>query len=431
MFVQKTTSRRDNKIYNCYLVRQSFRTEKGPRSRTIANITGLPEEVREVIAQMLKGKQVVAVDDLALARALDYGGIAIVHDAWKRYGMDRLFLDVPSVRYRSLLKALVFARLLFPSSKLALRDKARGTVLSAACGLDLDETFDEDDLYAAMDELSGRWVHLEKQLFQENTSRVLSLVLYDLTSVYFEGRGPEHLARYGYSRDHRGDRRQVLLAVATDADGVPLHLEVLKGNRGDTTTLKGLLETLKRRFGIDEVESVVFSFDGAMASRVNLQAMEAERLRYVTRLSKSQLGSLMKQLPEDREPELFDHTLLFEIEHEGKRYVIAGGSMRRERDRLRREVRIEKAEKELEALSLVKRGKVDPQKLSSQLGRMLQRKKAHKYFHYHVDDHGKIHYERKQEVIEAEARLDGWYLLKTNLPVEDADTAEVLSHYKS
>ena len=146
---------------------------------------------------------------------------------------------------------MVLGRVLFPSAKLALVDHARGTLLAAACGLDqAREDFDEDDLYAAMDELSGRWVPLEKQLYRQGFPQGVSLVLYDLTSVYFEGNGPVGISRYGHSRDHRSDRPQVMLAVATDAQGVPLHLEVLRGNRGDTTTLQGLLATLRRRFGI-------------------------------------------------------------------------------------------------------------------------------------------------------------------------------------
>ena len=88
-----------------------------------------------------------------------------------------------------------------------------------------------------MDELTGRWVGMEKQ---QSFPQGISLVLYDLTSVYFEGDGPEGTSQYGHSRDHRPDRPQVLLAVATDVRGVPLHLEVLRGNRGDTTTLQGI-----------------------------------------------------------------------------------------------------------------------------------------------------------------------------------------------
>src|SRR5947199_10594221 len=106
------------------------------------------------------------------------------------------------------------------------------------------------------------------------------MVLYDLTSVYFEGNGPSRISQYGHSRDHRSDRPQVLLAVATDPQGLPLPLEVLRRNRGDTTTLQGLLSTLRRRFGIREA---LFVFDGGMSSKVTLEALHERQLKHVTR----------------------------------------------------------------------------------------------------------------------------------------------------
>src|ERR1035441_4971718 len=164
----------------------------------------------------------------------------------------------------------------------------------------LGEDFDENDLYAAMDELTGRWVGMEKQLYRDAFPQGVSLVLYDLTSVYFEGDGPPGISQYGHSRDHRSDRPQVLLAVAADVRGVPLHLEVLRGHRGDTTTLQGLLATLRRRFGIQEA---VFVFDGGMSSQVNLEAMEALGLHYVTRLGAGLLHELLEGLPAEPAPE--------------------------------------------------------------------------------------------------------------------------------
>nr|WP_242524304.1 hypothetical protein [Methylacidiphilum caldifontis] len=110
-----------------------------------------------------------------------------------------------------------------------------------------------------LDELGWLWSGIEKKLYEESQPTGASLVLYDLSSVYFEGDGPAGLAQYGYSRDHRQDRLQVLLAVATDSRGIPIHVEVLRGNRADSTTLTGLLITLRRRFGIQEATLV---FDG-------------------------------------------------------------------------------------------------------------------------------------------------------------------------
>lgn len=429
MFVQITRCKHGHSTYLTYLVRESYRTAQGPRSRTVCNITALPPETRELVAQSLRGQNFVAAEALELTDAWSFGGLAVLRHAWDRWALDRLFSSGVSTRAARLLQAMIFGRVLFPSAKLALADHARGTLLAAACGLDQGgEEFDEDDLYAAMDELSGRWVPMEKQLYEESYPQGVSLVLYDLSSVYFEGEGPLGISRYGYSRDHRSDRPQVLLAVATDAAGLPLHVEVLRGNRGDTTTLQGLLRTLRRRLGIREA---VFVFDGGMSSKLNLEAMEALQLKYVTRLSAGALEQLLAQLPQERAPELWDRTEVMEIVREGKRYVIAGGPWRQQRDQQRRQARLAKAEAELKRLAAVKRNRVNPQKLSSQVGRALERLKAHKYFEYSVEAQGQLQWSRRSRLIQAEAMRDGLYLLATNASVAQIPSTGVVSHYKN
>jgi transposase len=371
----------------------------------------------------------IAPETLQLAQAWSFGGLAVLRQAWEAWSLERLFSSIPCARTVGLLKAMVFGRILFPSAKLALVDQARGTLLAAACGLDqATEDFDEDDLYAAMDALSGRWVGVEQQLYARRSPQGVSLVLYDLTSVYFEGEGPEHLSQYGHSRDHRCDRPQVLLAVAADAQGVPWHLEVLRGNRADTTTLQGLLAALRRRFGIREA---VFVFDGGMSGKLNLEALSALHLHYVTRLCASTLDELLEQRPAEQCPELWDRPQVMEIVREGRRYVIAGGAWRQQRDQQRRAARLAKAEAELQRLAAVKRKKVNPQKLASQVGRKLQQLKAHKYFDYAVDPQGKLQWQRRTELIRAEAQRDGLYLLGTNTTAAQLPAPGVLAHYKN
>ena len=336
---------------------------------------------------------------------------------------------MPQVRQRRLLQAVIFGRILFPCAKLALVEQASGTLLAAACGLcQQSELFDEDDLYEAMDALNGRWVPIEKKLYAEAFQQGVSLVLYDLTSVYFEGKGPQGLGAYGYSRDHREDRPQILLAVATDTQGVPIHLEVLRGNRADTTTLQGLLGTLQRRFGIQQA---IFVFDNGMSSTINLEAMRKEDLHFVTRLSSTTLRELIAQLPQDAQPQLWDRTKLLELSVEGKRYVIAGGEYRQKRDFARRTARLEKAERELQRLAAVRRKKPNPQKLASQVGRKLQQLKAHKYFQYQVDEQGQLQYQKNDELIQSEQNLDGLYLLYTDLEAAQCAKEQVLGNYKS
>ena len=320
MFVQATKSRRNGKTYVTHLVRESFRTPDGPRSRTVCNISKLPEDVRKLVAESLSGRSFVEAEAIGLERALDCGGLAVLVEAWRAMGLDQLLAGVGTARDRSLIKAMVFSRLLFPCAKLALKDR-RGTLLAPACGLPPGECFDEDDLYAAMDAITGHWCALEKGLAAGAFKEPVSLVLYDLTSVYFEGAGPKHIARYGHSRDHRGDRPQIILAVATDTAGTPLHLSVLRGNRADTSTLQGFLKILQRRFGIREA---VFVFDGGMSSKVNLGVIQGDGLNFVTRLSNATLEALLKELPDGQQLELGDSHRLVEIEHGGRRHVIAG-----------------------------------------------------------------------------------------------------------
>ena len=428
MFVQATKStRQKGKTYVSYLVRESFRTPSGPRSRTVCNITDLPPDTREIIAASLKGHTFLPAQEVQLDEALDYGGLAVLSDAWSRFHLGDLFADIGSARQRGLLQATIFSRLLFPCAKLSLAQKAQGTWLPQACGLDAGESFNEDDIYTAMDQLNGHWVGLEKQLYRRAFPQAIRLVLYDLTSVYFEGHGPERLARYGHSRDHRGDRPQIILAVATDTEGMPLHLSILRGNRNDTKTLQGLLHTLRRRFAITEA---TFVFDGGMSSRINLEAMAQAKLGFVTRLSAATLQTLVSELALEKQMELGDSQGLIEISHQGKRYVIAGGPWRQQRDQERRQSRMAKAETELKRLAAVKRKKVDLQKLASQVGRSLQRLKAYKYFTYRVEASGQLQWQRKEELIALEAQQDGWYLLHTNEPIERCTGEQVLAHYK-
>ena len=167
-----------------------------------------------------------------------------------------------------------------------------------------------------------------------------------------------------------------------------------------------------------------------MSSQINLEAMDAAGLGYVTRLSALTLRSLVEELALEKQLELGDRQKLMEISHEGKRYVIAGGQWRQQRDQERRQSRIAKAEAELKRLAAVKRKKIDVQKLASQVGRTLQRLKAHKYFSYSVDAQGQLQWERKRELIAQEAQQDGWYLLHTNEPADRCPGEQVLAHYK-
>ena len=168
-----------------------------------------------------------------------------------------------------------------------------------------------------------------------------------------------------------------------------------------------------------------------MSSTVNLEALNEAQLRFVTRLSNTTLESLLAELPEDQQLELEDRSQVVEVIHQGKRYVLAGGDRRRQHDEERRNVRRTQARLALEQMARVKRKRVDPKKLASQAGRMLERLKAHKYFIYRVNPQGVLEWEEKQATLRKETQRDGWYLLHTNCPVETCAKGQVLGHYKN
>lgn len=429
MYVQTSRSTVKGRTYECRTVRESYRTPKGPRSRLVCNISRLPEHVQVAVEALLKdpGGTLVSPGAIGLSEAVGFGGIAVLHDAWNRFDLDRVLCGVEDASGRGRLKAMVFARLLFPGSKLSLKTVSADSALAASCGL-RQEDLDEDRLYEAMDALSGNWVGIEKGLYREAFPGGATIVLYDLTGSYFEGAKRKKLAKYGYSRDHRDDRMQVILALATSAEGIPIHMEVLKGNRGDNSTLAPLLVTLGRRFGIRQA---VFAFDGGMSSAINLEQMRADELDYVTRLSSSTLRSLVRNLPEDNQPELWDRDSLVEFEEDGRRYVAAGSEYRCQRDRERREARIARGRQGLIAFNSVTRRNVDVQKLSAQVGRMLTRAKAFKYFDYRIEADGTAAWNGKTDVINEESRFDGWYLLTTSLSPQQAEKETIFSHYRS
>jgi transposase len=159
--------------------------------------------------------------------------------------------------------------------------------------------------------------------------------------------------------------------------------------------------------------------------------MRADELDYVTRLSSSTLKSLAKELPEDNQPELWDRQSLVEFENDGKRYVVAGSDYRRQRDLERREARLAKGRDGLEAFNAVHRKNVDTQKLSAQVGRMLARAKAFKYFEYRIEEDGTATWSERNDIIQEESRFDGWYLLTTSLSKEKTAKETVFSHYQN
>lgn len=234
------------------LLRESFREDGKVKTRTLANLTDWPEAKVEALRRVLRGETlVVAGDRLAIERSLPHGHVVAVLGTLRRIGLDRLLPRRPE-RLAPLALALIAARVVEPAAKLATARQLSEATASHSLGavLGLGEV-DEDELYRALDLLGAAQPAIEKALARRHLKDG-ALVLYDVTSSYLEGRCCE-LARFGYSRDGRPDRPQIVFGVLCAADGCPVAVEVFEGDTADPKTLAAQIAKLKGRFKLKRV----------------------------------------------------------------------------------------------------------------------------------------------------------------------------------
>ena len=273
------------------LLREGWREGKKTRKRTLANLSHWPSAQVDLLRRVLKGETLVSPDDtLQLARSLPHGHVAAVLGALRQLGLEKL-LDRKRHRRRDLTVAMIASRLIEPRSKLATARGFRQQTASSSLGsvLELDNA-DEDDLYEAMDWFLPRQQRIEAALAKRHLSEG-SLVLYDLTSTYFEGRKCP-LARYGKSRDERSGNLQIVFGLLTNAEGCPVAVEVFEGNTGDPKTVAAQVNKLRERFGL---ERLVLVGDRGMltAARVREDLQPVTGIDWITALKGVEVQKLV------------------------------------------------------------------------------------------------------------------------------------------
>ena len=250
------------------LLRESWREGGKVRTRTLANLSDWPEAKVEALRRVLRGETLVAAGDrFAIERALPHGHVAAVLGTLRETGLDRLLPRWPE-RLATLALALVVARVVEPAAKLATARQLSEATASHSLGavLRLGEV-DEDELYRALDLLGAAQPAIERALARRHLKDG-TLVLYDVTSSYLEGRCCE-LARFGYSRDGRPDRPQIVFGLLCAADGCPVAVEVFDGDTSDPKTLAVQISKLKKRFGL---KRVVLVGDRGMITSARIEA---------------------------------------------------------------------------------------------------------------------------------------------------------------
>ena len=415
------------------LLREAWREGKRIRKRTLANLSSLAPAQIDALRRILRGETLVPVEETGfeIRRTRPHGAVAAVVGMARKLGLESLLAARPS-RERSIVLALICARVLEPSSKLAtaralLSETASSTLLDV---LDLDPV-DEDACYAALDWLLAAQPRIEAKLANRYL-REGSLVLWDVTSTYFEGRACP-LARRGHSRDGRSDRPQIVFGVLTNGDGCPIAVEVYEGNTADPLTVAAQVQKVQSRFGLTRI--IVVGDRGMLTSARIREDLQPAELDWISSLRAPQIQQLVSA--GDLQLSVFDEHDLAEFTSDafpGERLIACRNPLLAEERARKRLELLEATERQLEAIAMATRRATRPlrgkDKIAVRVDRVVQRWKVGKHFRFTITDTA-FAYERDETAITAEAVLDGIYVIRTSVPPERLSGPDAVGAYKN
>ncbi len=416
------------------LLRESYREDGKVKNRTLANLSSWPETKVDALTRVLKGQPPPAApldEAFEITRSLPHGHAAAVLGTARQLGLEELIDPVPS-RHRDLVTAMAVAQVIAPDSKLAiargLREETAATSLGGVLALG---SCDEDDLYAAMDYLHDRQDTIQDALAARHLAGG-TLVLYDVSSAAFEGRTCP-LGAIGHPKDGVRGRLQIVYGLLTSPEGIPVAIEVFKGNTGDPATVAAQVTRVKDRFGITKV---VLVGDRGMLTAARLrQDVAPAHLDWITALRAPQVKKLVRG--GDLQLTLFDQTDLAEItspDFPGERLIACMNPFLEAERARKRQSLLAATEADLEkiaaACARARRPLHGRDKIAVRVDRVLNRRKVARHFTAEITDDS-LRYARDQDSIAAEAALDGIYVLRTSVQASDLDSTGVVSSYKA
>jgi transposase len=428
--------RRNGKVVQETVAQLGELDEKGQaQARELARqITGRGHQ-RELFEPAVEAQTVpVRVDRVRIERSRSFADVYLAWSLWRGLELDRLLEELlprgrEKVPWATMAAILVLARLCEPSSELQIAESwYRSTALDDILGVS-EEAVNDDRLYRALDRLLPHKEAVEEHLRQklgELFSLEYDLLLYDVTSTYFEGLAEgNELAKRGYSRDHRGDCKQVCLALVVTREGLPLGYEVFAGNRVDVTTVEEIVGTMERRFGLAQR---IWVMDRGMVSRANVEWLQKTGRRYLLGAARSELRKWKQELLDERD---------WKVVREGVEVKLCRGPqgdetfiLCRSQDRIQKEKAMHerfsaRIETELESLARRlrdSRSKIERSGVDRQIGRLLERnRRAAQRFQISVlEDPSqasglRLDWTVRQDWDEWAQRSEGCYVLRTNI----------------
>jgi transposase len=442
MYVRASQKSSGGKVYQYLQLCESYRNEKGqPRTKVLVNFGRLDQldrkKIDSTIDALLKYSENPVrprLSDIEHGCVRDFGDIfALVH-IWGRLRLTESItknLRDAKIEFDAakIVQAMVINRACDPTSKLGILRWLETVYIPELRAADVSY----QHLLRAMDALIGIKDEIEKNLYNQMIdlfSPDVDLVFYDITSSYFEGDGPE-IAAHGYSRDHRPDLKQIVVALAVTREGFPIFHEVYPGNTADVSTVADAVSILSQRFSIRKTVVVA---DRGMISEGNVEVLDKAEFPYILGLRQRKNGEAeelyQKNLSGFAADPALQGLMLKETERDGIRYIQAHNPEVMEAKRLRRNERVEKIEKEINALEKrLQRGGLSEKDCYHKVKKAIEDRHMADYFTPKIEDQKVILY-RNQAIWEREQYLDGKFFLKTNLPADEYPTAEIVKNYK-
>ena len=423
--VVTTTRQYKGQVYRTHLLRRSYRDGGTVKNETLGNLSHLPDDLIEIIRAALQGTTFVPLNQaFEVIRSRSQGAVEAVALTMQRLGLAALIASKPC-RQRDIVLAMVAARIVAPHTKLATTRWWHTTTLA--------EDFEvadasEDELYAAMDWLLQRQSKIENKLASKHLQPG-GLVLYDLSSSYFEG-STCPLAKRGYNRDGKRGYLQVNYGLLTDPRGCPVAVSVHDGNTSDCETFLPQVQRLRQDFGI---ERLVIVGDRGMISQKSIDELRhSDGIDWITALK----SGAIRMLIDDKQvqPDLFDERNLFEFTHPdfpGERLIACRN---RELAKLRahkRQDMLQATEKDLEKISArVETGRLSGQDdIGVKVGKIINKYKMAKHFDLDIKNDA-FSFQRKSDSIAAETALDGIYIIRTSVSTDRMNSADCVRNYK-
>lgn len=424
MYIQKIHKKTKKKTYTSVYLAENYRENGKVKHRLISNLSKWPDELIENFRKLLKGEEITTVEDLELSTGKSFGAIKVISQIAKRLGIEQA---LGSTQQGKLALFQIAGRIITQGSRYYLANSWAN--LQAIDEVFKIKSLTHKDLYENLNWLSENQNNIEQKIFnyRNQHQKINTIYLYDVTSSYLEGQKNE-LAKYGYNRDKKIGKKQIVIGLLTDDKGYPISVEVFDGNTNDTKTVSNQLAKLKENFG---VERVVFVGDKGMVKSGQIEEITSDKFKwnYLTTITKEQIKNLIKQ--DVIQLDLFAEEIIEVKTEDNIRYILRRNP---ERAKALNESRKSKIEKIKELVSVQNtylsehpkaQGEVALEKIKTKIARLKLKNIIEP-----ILSEKTIHININEQAQDKAAELDGCYVVKTDVPSDELDTQKAHDRYK-